>query len=122
MVPAMPPLQLQLLGPLVPSHAIDAPARTRSKPLSLTHDRHRAALQQLLQSPAPLAQLARAAGTLDEQGLVDELRELGLDVQTASVPSPGDTVEVDFVTVCSLTKRNIRKVLQYVKKQERENA
>lgn len=122
MVPAMPPLQLQLLGSLLPSQVIDAPTRTRSKPLSLTDDRHRAALQKLLHGPTPLAQVARAAGTLDEQGLVSELRALDLDVQIVMVPSPVEGgAATDMVMVCCLTKRDTRKVLQHIKKQERKN-
>jgi hypothetical protein len=121
MATALPALQLQLFDSLPPSPFVDVHARTRSKPLTLTLDRHRAALQCLLQGPVPLAQIARAAGATDEQKLVDELREIGLDIQTVTVPSPGNGGDADFVTVYRLTRRDIRKVFQYVKKQERKN-
>lgn len=118
----MIPNQLQLLDFVSPIPLADATTRTRSKPLSLTDDRHRAALQQLLHGPTPLAQVARAAGTLDEQGLVSELRALDLDVQIVMVPSPVEgSAATDMVMVCCLTKRDTRKVLQHIKKRERKN-
>jgi len=100
----------------------DVPRRSRSrnKPLTLPLDHHRAAIQCLLQGPSPLAQVARRIGT-DEQKLVGELRELGLDVQTVAIPCPGDDVMPDVVTVCYLTKRDTRKVTHFIKTQERKN-
>jgi hypothetical protein len=50
----------------------------------LTFDHYRAALQSLLQGPAPLVHIARNANVNNEQGQLEELREHGLDVLTVA--------------------------------------
>ena len=113
--------QLPLIEALPPVSFGSAPVRGRRNALALTCDRHRAALQRLVQGPAPLDQIAQVAGEPNAEKLALELRALGLDVPTVPIPTPTLDSQPTCVVVCSLSKHDVRKILQYVKKQERKN-
>lgn len=114
--------QLPLIEGLVPGLFDSAPFRRRRTALALTFNHHRVALQCLLQGPAPLDQIARLTGEADAEKLALELRELGLDIPTITISVPSRDGQTADVTVCSLTKHDVRKIQQYIKKQESENA
>jgi hypothetical protein len=84
--------QLSLIEVLPPVSFGSDPVRGRRIALALTCDRHRAALQCLLQGPAPLDQVAPLAGAADTEKLALELRELGLDLDIPTVIVPGNGV------------------------------
>lgn len=114
--------QLPLIAALASVPLDNAPVRRRRTALALTVKHHRVALQCLLQGPAPLDQIARLTGEADTEKLALELRELGLDIPTVIIPAPSRDGQTANITVCSLTKHDVRKIQQYIKKQESENA
>lgn len=109
--------QLSLIEQLSPSLAstTGTPGRTRRRPLSAVSANHGAALECLLQGPAPLFKIARAAGEPNEEKVIQDLRALGLDLPTVVIPLPTTDALASVVTVCRLSDRDARTVQKYIR-------
>lgn len=116
-VTTAPNMQLPLIAELSTASAPVVTARAGGKPLSALSERHLPALQQLLQGPVPVTQITSVVGALSVEQALTDLREHRLDIPTVEIPAPGQDNQTIQVTVCYLTKRDNRKLLQYVKKQ-----